>query len=69
LGWPEDGRVTIKSLADKSDSTVGTIRRIELLGYKGNLEWHRSAEGLMLQLPAHKPCDYAWVLKITVASQ
>jgi alpha-L-fucosidase len=69
LGWPEDGRVTIKSLADKSDSTVETIRRIELLGYKEKLDWRRSAEGLTLQLPAKKPCDYAWVLKITTASQ
>ena len=67
LGWPQDGKVTIKSLADKRDSTVGKIRRIELIGATGKLEWHRSAEGLQLQLPAHKPCDYAWVLKITLA--
>ena len=65
LGWPEDGKEIIKSLADKADSTVGTIQRIQLMGRRGNLEWNRSGEGLTVQLPQQKPCEYAWVLKIT----
>jgi len=64
LGWPADGRVTIHTLADGGKFEVGSIQRVELLGHDGNLEWKRSAEGLTVQLPAQKPCDYSWVLKI-----
>jgi alpha-L-fucosidase len=35
-----------------------------LLGHSGNLRFTQDAEGLKLTLPADRPCDYAYVLKI-----
>jgi alpha-L-fucosidase len=65
LGWPEDGKLTIKSLAKSSPVGKGEIKEIRLLGHDGNLEWSQSDEGLTVTLPAEKPCDYAFALKIT----
>jgi alpha-L-fucosidase len=38
---------------------------VELLGHKGKLKFTQSASGLVVSLPAQKPCDFAWSLKIT----
>jgi alpha-L-fucosidase len=43
----------------------GKIATVALLGHKGNLKFTQDAEGLKVALPADKPCDYAYVLKIT----
>jgi alpha-L-fucosidase len=43
----------------------GKIASVTLLGHKGNLKFTQDAEGLRVTLPADKPCDYAYVLKIT----
>ena len=45
LAWPEDGKVTIRSLADKK------VKSVKLLGY-GKVKHHRTAEGLVVELPA-----------------
>jgi alpha-L-fucosidase len=65
LVWPEDGRVTIKTLAANAPNGKGKIEKIELLGQPGAMEWNQDEQGLGVKLPAKKPCDYAWVLKIT----
>jgi alpha-L-fucosidase len=43
----------------------GKIAGVTLLGHKGNLKFTQDAEGLKVSLPADRPCDYAYVLKIT----
>jgi alpha-L-fucosidase len=65
LAWPEDGRVTIKSLAANGPYEKGKIRKVKLIGHPGAIEWNQDEQGLCAKLPAQKPCDYAWVLKIT----
>jgi len=65
LGWPQDGQLTIKSLAAPASGNGNRIKRVELLGHKGRLNFTQSANGLVVSLPAEKPCDYAWSLKIT----
>ena len=65
LGWPEDGRLTIKSLATRGGGKGNRIRRVELLGHKGKLSFTQSADGLIVTLPGQKPCEYAWALRIT----
>jgi len=66
--WPGD-TATIKSLAKRKalDGKVpdGKIKSVTLLGSPGKLKFTQDAEGLKVQLPADKPCDYAWTLKIT----
>jgi len=65
LGWPANGEAVIKSLAQDGGTSGETIRSVQLIGHRGELKWNRSANGLKVSLPEQKPCDYAWVLKIT----
>ncbi len=59
LAWPEDRKLLVKSLAGQS------LKRVELLGYKGKLKWERTAEGLVVNLPENAPSDFAVTLKIS----
>jgi len=63
LGWPEDGQVIIKSLAQPAGSKQNQIKRVELLGY-GKVKFTQNAEGLVVQLPAKPTSDIAVSLKI-----
>jgi alpha-L-fucosidase len=46
--------------------------KIEMLGFKQQLTWKESSEGVIIQLPAklqeakNRPCEHAWVLKIAL---
>jgi alpha-L-fucosidase len=61
LGWPANGRLEVKTLA-KGAAVIGDVK---LLGYAGALDWKQTARGLEVKLPAKRPCDYAYALKIT----
>jgi alpha-L-fucosidase len=60
LDWPGDGAVTINALT----SGALKIGKVELLGSGAAVKWSQDATGLKIQLPADKPCDHAFVLKI-----
>ncbi|HMB96231.1 MAG TPA: alpha-L-fucosidase, partial [Tepidisphaeraceae bacterium] len=64
LGWPDDGKVTIHSLAKNSPNYNGEIASIELLGSSAKLQWKRDENALTITLPNEKPCEYAIALKI-----
>jgi alpha-L-fucosidase len=64
LGWPADGKLVIKSLADKSVHYPGEIGSVTLLGSPDTIGFTRDAAGLSITLPALKPCEYAFALKI-----
>jgi alpha-L-fucosidase len=64
LAWPQDGKVTIKSLAAAAPLWSAHIKAVELLGSPAQLKWQRNKDGLHVELPAEKPCDYAISLKI-----
>jgi len=62
LGWPGDGKLTIKSLAKGNPNFKKSISSVYLLGY-GKLKAHQTANGLEVQLP--QPCNQiAPVLRI-----
>jgi len=61
LGWPEDGKLLIQSLA----TAAGKISDVTLLGANGKLDWQQTAEGLAVTLPKEKPCDFAYSLKVS----
>jgi alpha-L-fucosidase len=61
LGWPE-GQVTIESLAGLYEEEIESVR---MLGVDQELEWSLSLAGLKVKTPAEKPCENAYVLKIT----
>ena len=60
LGWPEDRRLTVRSLA----AAAGKITGVALLGHSGDLPWSQTAEGLIVTLPEKEPCEHAFALKI-----
>jgi len=61
LGWPEDGQVSIKSLRQNSGEKVG---KVSLLGNAAPVQWRQEEGGLAVELPAARPCEHAWVLKV-----
>lgn len=66
--WPGDTAVIASLAAGKAlDGKVpeGKITTVTLLGHPGELKFTQDAEGLKVKLPADKPCDYAFSLKIT----
>ncbi len=69
LGWPQDGRLSIKSLAKadgKTDPLEKQLAGISLLGSAEKITWTRDATGLHLILPAVAPNDSACALKLTL---
>ena len=76
LAWPENGKVTIKSLAAGSSHAPGQIERVELStmgapwgGAPGsaNLQFTRGAEGLVVTFPEKKQTEYVYTLEISGA--
>jgi len=64
LGWPADGKLTIRTLAAASPQYPRAVGRVEMLGVSGPLQFTREATGLVVTLPEKKPNEYAWALKI-----
>jgi alpha-L-fucosidase len=63
MSWPGEEAV-ITSLA-KGKPVKGKITNVRLLGHPGELKFTQDIVGLHVKLPIEKPCDYAYVLKIT----
>lgn len=63
MGWPEDGKIVIKSLATDSPNYEKEIKKVELLG-SGKVSFTRDNSGLNIILPKQKSNDIALVLKI-----
>jgi alpha-L-fucosidase len=64
LAWPEGGRLTVISLASGAKYAPGKIQAVDLLGSGAQLKWSQGASGLTVELPAPKPCDYAFAFRI-----
>jgi alpha-L-fucosidase len=65
MGWPDGGKMTIKSLATTADATQNQITKVELLGRSGKLKFDQTAEGLSVELPGEKLSDLTCSLRIT----
>ncbi|MEI6948101.1 alpha-L-fucosidase [Paraflavisolibacter sp. H34] len=66
MGWPEDGKVRIKSLKRGSAHLNGSLSKVELLGATGGLAFQQREEALLVELGGNKPkLDYAFTLKIS----
>lgn len=64
LDWPDDGKLTVRTLSSNNRISTGGISSVSLLGYPGELEWSRDADGLFVVLPNKPPCGYAYALRI-----
>jgi alpha-L-fucosidase len=62
LGWPDDGRLVVRSLA----TSAGKIAGVALLGHAGKLDWQQTTEGLVVKLPSQKPCELAYAFRVLV---
>lgn len=63
LKAPEDGKLTIRSLA--AGAWSGSIKQVRLLGSNEKIKWHRNAEGLTLELPYKRSDSFAVAVAIT----
>ena len=66
MGWPEDGKLVIKTLAKNSEHFPKEIQKIEWFPTKQSLTFERNENGLIVSLP-EKTADeltYANVIKI-----
>jgi alpha-L-fucosidase len=64
LGWPTGGKALIKTLAKGATAFPKDVARVDLLGV-GPLSFTHDTSGLTINLPDHKPYDYAFGFKIT----
>jgi alpha-L-fucosidase len=64
LDWPVGGRVTIRSLKEKSPLFAREIASVDLLGAKDAVKWTRDETGLTVELPAEHPSPFALTLRI-----
>jgi alpha-L-fucosidase len=58
LEWPEGETVTLKSFAGKK------VSRVELLGLREALQWKQTPAGVVITIPAKRPCKYAYAFKV-----
>ncbi len=65
LGWPEENKLVIRSLAKTDDAKQNQIKRVELLGHKGKLMFTQTTGGLAVELPGEKLSDLTCSLRIT----
>ena len=65
LGWPDDGKLIIKSLAKTADPTQNKITKVELPGHPGKLKFEQTADGLAVELPGKKLSDLTCSVRIT----
>jgi alpha-L-fucosidase len=68
LGWPGE-RLTIKTLASAPTALnalyEAEIRSVSLLGVEGDLDWHMTADGLVVTCPANPRGEHAFAFKIS----
>lgn len=67
LGWPENGKIVLKSLASQSPLYPEKITGVKLLASPEKIITERTVEGLVISFPASKPKsgqDAAYAFKI-----
>ena len=65
MGWPEENKMLIRSLAATGDATQNKIEKVELLGRAGELKFAQTTNGLAVELPGEKLSDLTCALRIT----
>lgn len=64
--WPENGKVSIRSIAEGSEHFPMRVAKVTLLG-GGELKFTRDPSALVVELPARIPGNFAFGLKIAPA--
>jgi alpha-L-fucosidase len=66
MGWPEDGKLVIKSLAKQTNLLSREIQRVEWLPTKQSLNFERNENGLTVALPERPSDDLAFANVVKV---
>lgn len=66
LDWP-GAEAKFPALGREARWLASTIGQVTLLGHAGPLQWRHDGDALRVTLPAQRPCDHAYALKITAA--
>ena len=61
-GWRTEP-LTIRSLGTKDIPNL-EVRKVSMIGVENPLEWEQTKEGLVVDFPKEKPCEYAYALKL-----
>ena len=64
LGKPLDRSLTIKTLTRERHEFPRAIRRVDVLGMQGSIDFTHDTHGLMVKLPEQLPNDFAFCLRI-----
>ena len=67
MGWPEK-EITLAALALGGPVATAQITDVRMLGSGAPLTWSQNEAGLTVQMPPDRPCDHAYVLKMTIGS-
>jgi alpha-L-fucosidase len=65
LGWPADGKILIRSLAQTDEAAQNKITKVEMLGQAGALNFSQTKAGLVMEIPATAKPDLTCTLRIT----
>jgi alpha-L-fucosidase len=55
LRWPDDGKLTIRALAEDHSPWIGSVKEVSLLGTAERVQWTRTPQGGVFQIPGRKP--------------
>jgi alpha-L-fucosidase len=66
MGQPEQAAV-VEAFGLASPQQPGKILKVEMLGYKGDLNWKQGEAALKVMMPAEKPSDIGITLKVEFA--
>ena len=63
LHFLSKSEIVIQSLSEKYESAM-SIKKISVLGNKGDVKWSRDDNALKVKMPDKKLCKYAYAIKI-----
>jgi alpha-L-fucosidase len=66
LDWPGSEAI-LPALGRETGRLEREIAEVTLLGHDAPLQWQHNGDALRVTLPAQRPCDHAYALKITPA--
>lgn len=68
MDWPGEQMVISSLAASGSPSSANMVTRVEMLGHSGVLAFVQDAKGLRISMPAVKPCEHVFTLKIALSA-
>jgi alpha-L-fucosidase len=66
MGWPQNAAV-VNSFGLASPQRPGKIRKVDLLGYKGEVKWAQNDAALRVEMPEEKLSDVGITLRVEFA--